>query len=138
MAILLTGGTGKTSVRCARLCKDAGIPFILASRKAVSTSDMPAVKFDYGDPSTFENAFNHELVNGEKITAVYLVMPEIPDPVPAMIAFIDYAVENHGVRRFVFLTGSMTEPGPIFAGPVWQHLKHIGVDHTVLRCSWFM
>ena len=138
MAILLTGGTGKTSVRCARLCKDAGVPFILASRKAVSTSDTPAAKLDYADPSTFENAFNYQFPVGEKITAVYLIAPELPDPVPAMIAFIDHAVEKHGVTRFVFMTGSTTEPGPIYVGQVWQHLKDIGVDHTVLRCTWFM
>ena len=138
MAVLLTGGTGKTSVRCARLCKDAGVPFILASRKAISTSDMPAAKLDYADPSSFENAFSHQFPEGEKIAAIYLIAPELPDPAPAMIAFINYAVQTHGVKRFVFMTGSTTEPGPIYVGPVWQHLKDIDVDHTVLRCTWFM
>ena len=138
MALLLTGGTGKTSVRCGRLCKDAGVPFVLASRKAVSAPGMPAVKLDYTDSSTFENAFQYSFPNGETIAAVYLIAPEIPDPAPAMNALIDYAVEKHGVRRFVFMTGNTTEPGPIYVGPVWQHLKDIGVDHTVLRCTWFM
>ena len=138
MAILLTGGTGKTSIRCARLCKDAGIPFVLASRKAVSSPDMPAVKLDYTNSSTFADAFEYEFAKGEKITAIYLVAPEIPDPAPSMNALIDYAVERHGVERFVLMTGSTTEPGPVYVGPVWQHLKDIGVDHTVLRCTWFM
>lgn len=138
MAILLTGGTGKTSIRCARLCKDAGVPFILASRKAVSKPDMPAAKFDYTDNSKFGNPFQHQFPNGEKISAIYLIAPEIPDSAPAMNAFIDYAAEKQGIKRFVFMTGSTTEPGPIYVGPVWQHLKDIGVDHTVLRCTWFM
>lgn len=99
---------------------------------------MPAVKLDYTDSSTFENAFMYGFPEGEKITAVYLIASEISESAPSMNAFIDYALEKHDVKRFVFMTGSSTEPGPIYVGPVWQHLKNIRVDHTVLRCSWFM
>ncbi len=47
MAILLTGGTGKTSTRLAKLLQDANIPFVLTSRKgqAGAPSGMEAVKF---------------------------------------------------------------------------------------------
>lgn len=47
MAILLTGGTGKTSTRLAKLLQDAKIPFLLTSRKgqAGAPSGMEAVKF---------------------------------------------------------------------------------------------
>jgi len=47
MAILLTGGTGKTSTRLAKILQDANIPFLLTSRKgqAGAPSGMEAVKF---------------------------------------------------------------------------------------------
>ncbi|TEY65568.1 hypothetical protein BOTCAL_0138g00100 [Botryotinia calthae] len=73
----------------------------------------------------------------EVIKAVYLVAPEVPDPVPAMNAFIDVAVKN-GVDRFVLLSGSEIEKGGDDNGAVWQHLDHINVEYSVLRASWFM
>jgi uncharacterized protein YbjT (DUF2867 family) len=47
MAILLTGGTGKTSTHLAKLLQDANIQFLLTSRKgqAGAPSGMEAVKF---------------------------------------------------------------------------------------------
>ena len=47
MAILLTGGTGKTSTHLAKLLQDANIPFLLTSRKGQAgvPSGMEAVKF---------------------------------------------------------------------------------------------
>ena len=136
MTVLLTGGTGKTSVRTARFCRDAGVPFVLASRKVVSSDGMPAVKLDYTDPSSFSNAFEYQFPNGEKIAAIYLIAPEIPEPAPAMNQLIDYAVKQ-GVKRFVMMTGNTTEPNNFYVGPVWLHLREIGVDHTILRCTWF-
>jgi hypothetical protein len=55
MAILLTGGTGKTSSRLAKLLQDAKIPFLLTSRKgqAGAPSGMEAVKF-VSTPSFFQ------------------------------------------------------------------------------------
>lgn len=140
MAILLTGGTGKTSTRIARLLQDANIPFLLASRKgeAGAPSGMPATKFDWLDSSTFEKPFQHESLAGERISAIYLIAPEVSDPVPSMTAFIDLAVKKHGVKRFVLLTGSTAEKDSVNVGKVWQHLVDIGVEYCVLRATWFM
>jgi len=46
MAILLTGGKGKTSMRVAGILKSAKIPFIMTSRKGDSGSSdtMPVAK----------------------------------------------------------------------------------------------
>lgn len=81
MAILITGGTGKNYSRVARLAKDAQVPFLIASRKGEDgVPGMPTVKFDWFDSSTFENRFQYKFANGEKITAVYLVLPPSRDP----------------------------------------------------------
>lgn len=139
MAVLVTGGTGKTSLQLARHLQSASIPFLLASRKAQLTAPdgMLAVNFDYTDPSTYQAIFSHSFPHEEAIKAMYLVAPEVPDPVPAMNAFIDVAVKN-GIDRFVLLSGSDTEKGGDDNGGVWQHLDDIHVEYSVLRASWFM
>jgi festuclavine dehydrogenase len=140
MAVLLTGGTGKTSIRIARLLQDAKTPFLLASRRAGTTapSEMLAVTFDWLDTCTFTNPFKQEFPNGTRISAVYLVMPEVADPATPMNAFIDYAFNEHGVKRFVLIGGSSTELGGPRVGEVWQHLVEIGAEYCVLRPTWFM
>ncbi|MCJ1273840.1 hypothetical protein MMC21_001633 [Puttea exsequens] len=140
MATLLTGGTGKTSVRLASMLQNANIPFVLASRKATDSapSGMPAVKFDWLDASTYDNPFVYDFPSGRKVSAIYLVAPEVDDPAPAMNALINHAAEKHGVKRFVFLTGSSVEPGGFYTGPVWQHLIDLKAEYCVLRATWFM
>ena len=140
MAVLLTGGTGKTSKGIASFLQEAKIPFLLASRRgeAAAPSGMPATKFDWLDASTFEKPFQHKFPGGESISAVYLVAPEVADPSPPMSAFVDYAVKEHGVKRFVLIGGSSTEAGGHHVGTLWQHLIDIGVEYCVLRPSWFM
>lgn len=140
MAILLTGGTGKTSRGIASLLQEAKIPFLLASRRGEASAPpgMSATKFDWLDASTFETPFHHTSPGGESISAVYLVAPEVADPSTHMSAFVDYAVKEHGVKRFVLIGGSSTEPGGQHVGILWQHLIDIGVEYCVLRPSWFM
>ena len=140
MAILLTGGTGKTSIPLAYMLQDAKVPFLLASRKgpAAAPSGLPATKFDWLDSSTHENPFQHRFPNDEKISAVYLIAPEVMDPAPSMISFIDLAVKKYATKRFVLLTGSSTVRGGAYVGPVWQHLVDIGVEYCVLLATWYM
>lgn len=140
MAILLTGGTGKTAIRTARLLQDAKIPFLLASRRgeAAAPSGMPATKFDWLDSSTFANPFEQKFPDGDTISAVYLVAPSVADPSTSMNAFVDYAVKKHGVKRFVLLGGSNTEVGGHHVGKVWQHLLEIDLGCCVLMPTWFM
>ena len=93
MAILVTGGTGKTSSRLGRLLQAANVPFVSASRRGTgaASSGMSAVKFDWLDSSTFQNPFQHKFSGGETIKAVYLIAPEVHNPEVSMNAFIDYA-----------------------------------------------
>ncbi|KAF5872834.1 putative ergot alkaloid biosynthetic protein a protein [Botrytis fragariae] len=139
MAILVTGGTGKTSIQLAHRLQSASIPFLLASRKAKLTAPdgMQAINFDYTDSSTYQAIFSHSFPSDEVIKAAYLVAPEVPDPMPVMNAFIDVAIKN-GVNRFVLLSGSDTEKGGGDTGGVWQHLDDVGVEYSVLKASWFM
>ena len=140
MAILLTGGTGKTSIRIAPFLQDAKIPFLLASRKGAvaAPSGMPAIKFDWLDSSTFESPFQYKFPGEEKISAVYLVAPEVSDPASVMNTFVDLAVKKHGVKRFVLIAGSSATKGGWHVGKVWEHLVNIGVEYCVLLPTWFM
>ncbi len=149
MAILLTGGTGKTSLRLASLLGDANIEFLLASRHAPSSppgSFYPHVKFDWSDASTFNAPFEHGFPGGEGIKAVYLIAPRVLDPNECMIDFVKVCRER-GVGRFVVLTGSGTqmegEDGVAGLGRLWRVLEGLrregkGVGYTILRATWFM
>lgn len=140
MAILLTGGTGKTSIGIAHLLQDAKIPFLLASRRGqtAAPSGMPATNFDWLDSSTFAKPFEHKFPSGESISAVYLIAPSVMEPHISVNAFIDYVIKEHGVKRFVVLGGSSIEVGGAHMGKVWQHLLDSHVDCCVLRPTWFM
>lgn len=140
MAVLITGSSGKTSGRIARLLEDANIPFLLISRRGEDAAPpgMSAIKFNWVDSSTFRDPFEYKFPGGEKISTVYLVAPSIPDPAQPMNAFIDYAVKDHGVRRFVLIGGTTSRPGDSYIGKVWLHLLDVGVEYCVLRPTWFM
>ena len=140
MAILLTGGSGKTSMRVARLLQDANIPFLLASRRGgeAAPAGMPAVKFDWLDSSTFGAPFEYKFAGGEKISTAYIMTPIVDNPEISMNAWVDYANKEHGVKRFVLIAGSTAKPGKAGVGKVWQHLLDIGVEYCVLRPTWFM
>ena len=140
MAILLTGGTGKTSIAIARLLQDAKIPFLLASRRgeAAAPAGMPAVSFDWLDSSTFAKPFEYKYPEGESISAVYLIAPSVTEPHTSMNAFIDYAIKEHGVKRFVLLGGSSVELDGGHVGKVWRHFLDSKVEYCVLRPTWFM
>lgn len=152
MTLLLTAGTGKTSLRAASLLTSSKpsspfnkLPFLLTSRREPSSvPNLPSnlkdnvVSFDFLDASTYENAWSKA---NDSITAIYLVAPEVQDPSPSMIGFVDFAVSK-GVRRFVLLTGLTAKKGGPHVGGVWSHLDSLrdgkGVRYAVLRCTWFM
>jgi len=141
MAILITGGAGKTSSRVAELAEEKKVPFLVASRKGEDgvLNGMQAVKFDWLDSSTFENPFQYKFTNGEKITTIYLVLPPgAGEPKEFMNPFIDIAVKKYNVKKFVLLAGSSITKGGYYIGQVWKHLSDVGTDHTVLLATWFM
>ncbi|KAK0431297.1 hypothetical protein EV421DRAFT_1854495 [Armillaria borealis] len=133
MTILLTGGTGKTGIRIARLLQDANQPVLLTSRKGVVPEPFKGVKFDWYDPSTFENAFTAD----PNIDRIYLVTPAGSlEALPPMKPFIDLAVQK-GVKRFVLLSASGLESGHPAMGKVHEYLLSLKVDYAVIRPSWF-
>ena len=141
MAILLTVGTGKTGQHIARLLHEANIPFLVTSRKgqAGAPEGMNAARFDWLDPSTFNSPFEQDSLQSHKISAVYLIAPEVEDPTEPMTTFIDNALTKHGVKRFVLMAGSNVEPGGADVGKVWQYLMDKqGLEWTMLRATWFM
>ena len=140
MAILITGGTGHTGGWLARHAKEAGVPYLVTSRRGqAGVSDgCPGIKFDWTDRDTWESPFEHTFPNGEKIKAVYLVPSKLADPITPFNAFVDYAMKEHNVKRFVMCAGGSAEPGGPWVGQAWQHLVDVGVEHRVLRPTWFM
>ncbi|KAL4262458.1 NAD(P)-binding domain superfamily protein [Pleurotus pulmonarius] len=140
MAILVTGGGGMTSKAMAIQLKAAGIPFLVGSTRGANASapGIDAVKFDWTDASTFSLPFQHSFPNGEKITAVYIVPGPLADPGPAINAFVDYAMKEQGVKRFVVCAGGSTKKGDSRIGAVWAHLEDVGAEYLVLRPTWFI
>ncbi len=134
MTILLTGGTGKTAMRIARLLKEVNQSVLLTSRKGVVPEPFKGVKFDWYDPSTFENALTAE----PNIDRIYLVAPTATSEVfPPMKPFIDLAVQK-SVKRFVLLAGTtMTDGCPLMGLKVHEYLLSLDVDYAVIRPSWF-
>ncbi|KAJ3509042.1 hypothetical protein NLJ89_g5429 [Agrocybe chaxingu] len=122
MTTLITGGTGKTGIKLARLIHAAGHPVLLASRKGVAPSPFKAITFDWTDPATFENPFKAD----PNIDKVYLVAPLILDVLPVVKPFIELAISK-GVKR-----------GGVYVGKVHEYLVERGVDYTVLRPTWFI
>ena len=138
MAVFLTGGTGKTASCIARLLQDANIPFLIGSRRgeAAAPAGMVGAKFDWLDSSTFPNPFQYNFPSGQRISAVYVVLPTI-DPDTAQ-PFIDYAFKTHQVKRFVLLAAGTTKQGDPYHGRIWQHLLDLGVEYCILRPTWFI
>ncbi|KAK0187499.1 hypothetical protein F5146DRAFT_1058985 [Armillaria mellea] len=99
---------------------DANQPVLLTSRKGVVPQPFKGVKFDWFDPSTYENPFTAD----PTIDRVYLVAP------PGTL--------EKGVKRFVLLTGtSKLEEYPLMVYKVHEYLVSLNVDYAVLRPSWF-
>ena len=139
MAVLLTGGTGKTSRSIIDLLKQANTPYVVTSRNPKADASSPTIKFDFLDESTWENAFTHPTFGSNKITAIYLIAPwGHLDPGTVVNGFIDYAHSKHGVQRFVLLVGSTTAKGDPFFGKIWAKLEEMKLEYTVLRPTWFM
>lgn len=139
MAFLLTGGTAaQTSREIAHSCEAAKIPYLFASRSSsLSSTNPPCARFDWTDPSTYSNCFSYEFSGGEKLTAVYMIMPRVPELDKHMNAFIDYA-SNHGIKRFVLMAGTTTVLGGPGPGKVWEHLSDKGLDFAICKPTWFM
>ncbi|MEU3616661.1 NAD(P)H-binding protein [Streptomyces sp. NPDC006872] len=122
--ILVTGATGKTGRRVARLLRGRGVAVRDASR-----SGTPS--FDWTDRGTWEPALRG-------VTGMYLVVPDLGGPQAAeTIAAFARQAAAAGARRAVLL--SVPEGGAdqehVLAAE--RALEHAGLDWTVLRPRWF-
>lgn len=133
MTTLITGGTGKTGLALANFLHQVSLPLLITSRKGVAPEPYKAVRFDWFDPSTFKAPF-HVDPNIEK---VFLIDPPTFEVFPHVKPFIDLAV-SRGVKRFVVVTTTQTNPGDIPLGKVHEYILELGVDYTVLRPTWFI
>lgn len=143
MSILLTGGTGKTSLRIASLLSSSNppTPYILASRSGTSPpslSNAQSCTFNWHDQSTWANSWT---IAGEHgIKAVYLVAAGLLEPLEVLKPFIEFA-RRKGTKRFVLLSSSAIEEGGPVMGKVHGYLRGLegeGVEWCVVRPAWFM
>ncbi|PPQ87278.1 hypothetical protein CVT25_004717 [Psilocybe cyanescens] len=135
MTTLITGGTGRSGLSLAKLLQGANRPVIIASRSGEAPKPFKAVKFDWFDSKTYENA-----LSDSSIDRVYIVGPPGSADSSVLISFIDLAVSK-GVKRFVLLSATVFEPqtnSAIPASVVHQYLLDKGVDYVVLRPTWFI
>ena len=126
--ILVTGGTGKTGRRVAKRLHANGLTPRIATR---SPKGEDAVRFQWQDPTTFDDAFRG-------IQAIYLVAPtDTLDTMGAMQPGLEAAI-SAGVKRFVLLSASSIEEGGPMMGAVHAWLRGNAPEWAVLRPSWFM
>ncbi|TFK41647.1 hypothetical protein BDQ12DRAFT_663693 [Crucibulum laeve] len=133
MTILITGGTGKTGLKVARILHNASHSVLLTSRSGKAPEPFKAVPLEWTDPSTFENPFKVD----SSIDRIYLVGPEIIDMLPLVKPFIDLAVSK-GVKHFVFMSAAQYVKGGPTMGKVHEYLANVGVSYFVVRPTWFI
>ncbi|MEV4921347.1 NAD(P)H-binding protein [Streptomyces roseoverticillatus] len=128
---LVIGATGTTGGRTAAQLVAAGHRVKAAGRRATPVAGADPVRFDWYDPSTFDDA----LAGADRI---YLVPPVgEPDPAPVMLPFLRQA-GTAGVRRAVLLSSSAIAEGGPAVGKVHRALPDLFDQWAVLRPSWFM
>lgn len=126
--IVVTGATGKTGRRVARLLEEAGSSVVRASRSS-------AAPFDWDDPRTWE-----PVLRGAR--AAYIVPAERPLAVPKFVSLARLV----GLEQVVLLSArGVTTPGyydeqEVMARPFLvaeQAVRESGLRYTVLRPGWF-
>ncbi|TFK69399.1 NAD(P)-binding protein [Pluteus cervinus] len=133
MTILVTGGTGKTGAPLVKKLHNAGHSVLVASRSGSAPEGLKGVKFDWADPSTFENPFNAD----SNIDKIYLIPLNTTDTLAVAKPFIDLAVSK-GVKRFVLLSASPLPFGGPATGKVHEYLDGLkGIEYSALRPTWF-
>ncbi len=135
--ILVSGATGNVGQAVCKALAALGTPCragdIDPQRiKAQSGGATEAVRFVFGDESTYPAAF-------DGIEKVFLMRPpQIADVKKYMFPAMDAAVKA-GVKHFVFLSLIGIENNTIVPHyKVEQYLKQLPVEHTFLRASFFM
>lgn len=121
MTVLVTGATGKTGRRVVEAAEAAGHTVRAASRSG-------AVRFDWYDPSTWEDALRGA-------DAAYLAyQPDVGAPgAGETVGTLARRAVELGVRRLVLLSAR----GEDQAEPTERAVRESGAEWTVVRASWF-
>ncbi|MET4922433.1 NAD(P)H-binding protein [Streptomyces sp. PSRA5] len=128
---LVIGATGTTGSRVAAQLAAGGHRVKAASRRATAVDGAEAVRFDWNDPATFDEALSGT-------DRVYLIPPlGSLEPAAVMLPFLKRAREA-GVRRAVLLSSSAIPSGGPYTGQIHQALPGLFDEWAVLRPSWFM
>ncbi|CAM5295403.1 NAD(P)H azoreductase [Streptomyces avidinii] len=130
-AVLVIGATGTTGRRVTAGLVAEGHRVRAASRSAAPVGGARAVRFDWNEPATWDDALRGA-------DRAYLVPPVgSSDPAAAMLPFLRRA-RAAGVRRAVLLSSSAIPAGGPAVGRVHQELPGLFDEWAVLRPSWFM
>ncbi|MFS8200016.1 NmrA family NAD(P)-binding protein [Streptomyces sp. CWNU-52B] len=128
---LVLGATGTTGSRVASRLAALGHRVRAASRGATPVDGAEAVRFDWHDPATYEEALRGA-------DRVYLVAPvDSATPADVMLPFLAQARAS-GLRRAVLLSSSAIRAGGPVVGQVHRELPGLFDEWAVLRPSWFM
>ncbi|MEU6992638.1 NAD(P)H-binding protein [Streptomyces sp. NPDC046465] len=119
--VLVTGATGRVGRRVVESAEAAGLTVRAASRSG-------AVRFDWGDRSTWEGA----LRGADAAHLAYLPDVGAPGAAEAVGAFARQAVDL-GVRRLTLLSAR----GEPQAHATERAVRESGARWTVVRASWF-
>ncbi|TFK21376.1 NmrA family protein [Coprinopsis marcescibilis] len=147
MTILITGGGSSIGTKLAYLLQACKVQVLFGSRSGRRIPpSLPSVKFDWHDPSTFDNpfhwAFEQQSLHpaATRITAVYIIGPtNTVNPAKYVAPFIDLAAEK-GVKRFVYLSASGADKNNDTGGlgRIPGYLEEKGLDWVALRPTWFI
>ncbi|MFD9407948.1 NmrA family NAD(P)-binding protein [Streptomyces sp. NPDC059989] len=130
-ATLVIGATGTTGRRVTAGLIAEGHRVRAAGRNATPVAGAEAVRFDWNDPATWDEAL-------DGVDRAYLVPPiGSSDPAAVMLPFLRRA-RAAGVRRAVLLSSSAIPAGGPAVGQVHQALPGLFEQWAVLRPSWFM
>ncbi|MGO4456035.1 NAD(P)H-binding protein [Streptomyces sp. M-16] len=130
-ATLVIGATGTTGRRVTAQLNAEGHRVKAASRRATPVDGAQAVRFDWNEPATWDDAL-------AGVDRVYLVPPiGSSDPAAVMLPFLRKARAG-GVRRAVLLSSSAIPAGGPAVGQVHEALPGLFEEWAVLRPSWFM
>ncbi|WP_406224065.1 NAD(P)H-binding protein [Streptomyces canus] len=128
---LVIGATGTTGSRVVSRLVAAGHRVKAAGRKATEVDGAPAVRFDWNDPATFDEAL-------DGVDRLYLIPPlGSREPAAVMLPFLRRG-RAAGLRRVVLLSASAIPSGGPAVGQVHQALPGLFDAWAVLRPSWFM
>jgi uncharacterized protein YbjT (DUF2867 family) len=128
---LVVGATGTTGSRVVSQLVAAGHRVKAASRRATDVDGAQAVRFDWNDPATFDDAL-------DGADRFYLIPPlGSREPTAVMLPFLRQG-RAAGVRRAVLLSSSAIPSGGPAVGQVHQALPGLFGAWAVLRPSWFM